>query len=111
MLIPSTVLEKYVILFTTDSEWIKYYNYFYLYIRIVITVTFFLIQDGITTLKITNIDFKNNQEYKLSLKLTVEDRYTFQNGVDNFKFGLIRIAQCSNYGKIYKNYNTYLDWK
>jgi len=64
-------------------------------------------QDGITTLKITNIDFKNNQEYKLSLKLTVVDRYQSQWVVQNFKFGLIRIAQCSNYGKIYKNNYTY----
>ncbi|XP_060872331.1 uncharacterized protein LOC132946371 [Metopolophium dirhodum] len=53
--------------------------------------------NGITTLKITNIDFKNNQEYKLSLQLTVADRYTFQNVDAYFKFGLIRIAQCSNY--------------
>jgi len=68
-------------------------------------------QDGITTLKITNIDFKNNQEYKLSLQLTVADRYKFQYVDQYFKFGLIRIGQCSNYGKKYKNINNYLDLK
>eukprot|EP00102_Acyrthosiphon_pisum_P025253 XP_016662463.1 PREDICTED: uncharacterized protein LOC107884572 [Acyrthosiphon pisum] len=52
---------------------------------------------GITTLKITNIDFKNNQEYKLSLKLTVDMKYIFQWLDEYFKFGLIRIAQCLNY--------------
>ncbi|XP_001948568.2 uncharacterized protein LOC100163240 [Acyrthosiphon pisum] len=51
---------------------------------------------GITTLKITNIDFKNKQEYKFSLKLTA-DRYSFQWVDQNFNFGLIRIGQCSNY--------------
>jgi len=56
-------------------------------------------QDGITTLKITNIDFKNNQEYKLSLKLTVANRYQAHNVYQNFNFGIIRIAQCSNHGK------------
>jgi len=49
-------------------------------------------------MKITNINFKKNQEYKLSLKLTVK-RYQAQNVAQYFKFGLIRIAQCSNYGK------------
>ncbi|CAI6354595.1 unnamed protein product [Macrosiphum euphorbiae] len=53
--------------------------------------------DGITTLKITNIDFKNNQEYKFSLNLTLVDRYTLQNYQKYFKFGLIRIGQCSSY--------------
>ncbi|XP_060872815.1 uncharacterized protein LOC132946770 [Metopolophium dirhodum] len=49
--------------------------------------------NGITTLKITNIDFKNNQKYKLSFKLTTTDGY----GLQYIHFGLIRIAQCSNY--------------
>ncbi|XP_060872332.1 LOW QUALITY PROTEIN: uncharacterized protein LOC132946372 [Metopolophium dirhodum] len=53
--------------------------------------------NGITTLKITNIGFKNNQKYKLSLKLTATDRYQSQWVDQSFKFGLIRIAQCSNY--------------
>ena len=56
-------------------------------------------QDGITTLKITNIDFKNNQEYKFSLKFTLADRYTLERIDQYFKFGLIRIGQCSSYGK------------
>ncbi|XP_008186132.1 uncharacterized protein LOC100169299 [Acyrthosiphon pisum] len=53
--------------------------------------------NGITTLKITNIDFKNNQEYKLSLKLTTTDRWQAERVDQYFAFGLIRIAQCSNY--------------
>ena len=56
-------------------------------------------QDGITTLKITNIDFKNNQEYKFSLNLTLVDRYRLPTYQQYFKFGLIRIGQCSSYGK------------
>ncbi|XP_060854158.1 tenascin-like isoform X2 [Rhopalosiphum padi] len=54
--------------------------------------------NGISTLKITNIDFKNNERYKFSLHIdfwkfihsSSDDRY-------NFRFGFIRIAQCSNY--------------
>ncbi|CAI6352820.1 unnamed protein product [Macrosiphum euphorbiae] len=53
--------------------------------------------DGITTLKITNIDFKNNQEYKLSLQLTATDSSSAQHFYQYFKFGIKRIAQCSNY--------------
>ncbi|XP_029345322.1 uncharacterized protein LOC100573779 isoform X2 [Acyrthosiphon pisum] len=53
--------------------------------------------DGIITLKITDIDFKNNQEHKLSLQLTAMDSSGAQNFYQYFKFGLIRIAQCSNY--------------
>ncbi|CAI6359203.1 unnamed protein product [Macrosiphum euphorbiae] len=53
--------------------------------------------NGIITLKITNIDFKNNQQYKLSLKLTATNRYESQWVDQSLKFGLIRIAQCSNY--------------
>jgi len=56
-------------------------------------------QNGITTFKITNIDFKNNQEYAFSLKLRVANRYTLENINQYFSFGLIRIGQCSNYGK------------
>lgn len=63
-------------------------------------------QEGIITMKITNIYFKNHQEYKLSLELTVPEIYNLQ-FVDQyyFKFGLIRIGECSNYGKnIQKQY-------
>ncbi|KAL4085361.1 hypothetical protein QTP88_027220 [Uroleucon formosanum] len=54
--------------------------------------------EGIITMKITNIYFKNHQEYKLSLELTVPEIYNLQ-FVDQyyFKFGLIRIGECSNY--------------
>jgi len=52
-------------------------------------------------MKITDIDFKNNQEYKLLLKIKFTDRNTIRNYGPYFKFGLIRIAQCSNYGKKY----------
>eukprot|EP00102_Acyrthosiphon_pisum_P024417 XP_016661627.1 PREDICTED: uncharacterized protein LOC100163765 [Acyrthosiphon pisum] len=62
-----------------------------------ISSTVLEMQNGITTLKITNIDFKNNQKYKLSLKLTAKDKYESQWVDQTFKFGLIRIAECSNY--------------
>lgn len=56
-------------------------------------------QNGVHTLKITNIDFKNNEEYKLSLKISSIDTYSWQERND-MQFGLVRIAECSNnYGK------------
>jgi len=56
-------------------------------------------QNGVHTLKITNIDFKNNEEYKLSLKISIIDIFLSQQ--ENYmRFGLVRIAECSNnYGK------------
>lgn len=71
-------------------------------------MTFIFSQNGIITLKITNTDFKNNQQYKLSLKLTATNRFESQWVDQSLKFGLIRIAQCSNYGKIYKTIKLYL---
>lgn len=57
-------------------------------------------QNGVHTLKITNIDFKNNEEYKLSLKISSSDTYYYSHQRNDMRFGLVRIAECSNnYGK------------
>eukprot|EP00102_Acyrthosiphon_pisum_P022812 XP_016660022.1 PREDICTED: lactase-phlorizin hydrolase [Acyrthosiphon pisum] len=53
--------------------------------------------DGITTLKTTDISFKNDQKYEFSLKLIATNRWQAERVDEYFKFGLIRIAQCSNY--------------
>ncbi|XP_029345329.1 uncharacterized protein LOC100572974 isoform X2 [Acyrthosiphon pisum] len=59
--------------------------------------------NGITTLKINNIDFKNNQEYRFSLKLTLSEGCTLAMVDQGLSFGLIRIGQSSNYGKNIQN--------
>lgn len=54
-------------------------------------------QNGVHTLKITNIDFKNNEKYKLSLIISSVFRSSQQNYM---RFGLVRFGECSNnYGK------------
>ncbi|XP_060843558.1 uncharacterized protein LOC132923516 isoform X2 [Rhopalosiphum padi] len=55
--------------------------------------------NGVNTLKITNIAFKNNEKYKLSLQLKLQNMYYNQVGDYYFQFGLIRIAECSNDGE------------
>jgi len=53
--------------------------------------------DGVSTLKITNIVFKKNEEYKLSFSVNLIP-YTYRGRLNELgQFGLIRIAQCSNY--------------
>ncbi|XP_060843561.1 uncharacterized protein LOC132923516 isoform X3 [Rhopalosiphum padi] len=54
------------------------------------------VKNGINTLKITNIVFKKNEEYKLSFSINLTDAYIYHSVNDIVQFGLIRIAQCSN---------------